>query len=63
MNETDAIYGFMKWLSSRHENISVGENSATDFHGKLIERFRKANKLPKSSSGWEKNVKFPKNKG
>jgi hypothetical protein len=65
LTSTEAIYGFVAWLLSRRELISIGNpsNEKRTDDGKimeLMEMFKDANGLPDARKDWNSNLKYPK---
>ena len=60
MNASEALYGFMGWLTSRDEvteRMSSKHNASQAAN--LIEQFRKENALSDPRDGWENNLIHP----
>ena len=56
LNPTEAIYGFVGWLTCREEETLMGaSHDCTPIVG-LIEKFCKNNNLPNVSKDWPNNL-------
>jgi len=61
LNATEAIYGFVAWLSSREDATYISANHEVSSCINLIERFKKINNLPDISKQWPNNLTHPPN--
>ena len=62
MNEitaSEALYGFMGWLTTRQESLSVGAHHECAPAADAIKEFCNANGLAEPRDGWEKNFVHP----
>ena len=59
INQTEALYGFLKWLrdSPRKELIGAGHHGGNITHD--LANFCNANNLPDLRDGWFEKVVFP----
>ena len=60
MTASEALYGFMGWLTSREAvtpELSAKHNAA--IAAELVDEFCKANELRDPRDGWEKTLKHP----
>jgi len=58
LNQREALYGFVSWLSTRKELIEIGSSCECAGLTELIERFSNANGFDGVSDGWE-DILFP----
>ncbi len=56
---SEALYGFMGWLTTRQETMSVGANHECAPVADAIKAFCDANDLTQPRDGWEKNFVYP----
>jgi len=63
LSPSEALYGFIAWLSSRQQPITLGAQYATSGDAaKLIEEFCARNNLQPPREGWAKNLVHSTNK-
>jgi hypothetical protein len=60
MNATEAIYGFMGWLTCREEAVTFGSSHDAAKAAELCKEWCEANKLPDVSDAWPNNIVHPK---
>lgn len=61
MSASEAIFGFMAWLTTRDETLVVGVTYATSAEVvDLIGKFCETNDLAEPRDGWEENLVHPK---
>lgn len=59
MNSTEAIFGFIGWLSCRKGMIKIGAKYDCDEIAQLIGEFVEMNNLPKPRDDWSDNLTHP----
>ena len=60
MNASEALYGFMGWLTSRDEAVTFSGTHDAGIAADLVDRFVKANNLTEPRDGWQENLTHPK---
>lgn len=60
LTASEAIYGFMAWLSTRKEVVKIGSSEECSPLPVLVGTFCDENKLKKPRKGWENNLIHPK---
>jgi hypothetical protein len=60
LSASEALYGFMGWLTTREEVSIFSANDNAGEAARLIDMFCKTNNLESPRDGWEKNFEFPK---
>ncbi len=59
---SEALFGFIGWITTRKEVISAGANEECEQWATLVDEFCKANTLKEPRDGWEKLFTHPKEK-
>jgi hypothetical protein len=59
LNPTEAIYGFVCWLTTRDERTVISANDDVSPIVELLYRFCEANNLPGVSGQWPENLRVP----
>ena len=60
ITNTEALYGFVSWLSTRTDQVIVSRHNDSAPIIALVERFRKLNGWDRPREGWEdKDIKYP----
>lgn len=60
LNASESLFGFCGWLTTREERTIMSAKDNCSPIVDLIDKFQKANTLPKVREGWEKNLTHPK---
>jgi hypothetical protein len=61
MSASEALYGFVGWLTTRDEELSVGSRHDAAPWAEAVSTFCKTNELKEPRNGWEKLLKHPEN--
>ncbi len=61
LSPSEALYGFVAWLLSRDEVITLSGDHNPFPIADRVDEFCKANRLDDPTSGWEKNIVRPNN--
>ncbi len=59
LNASEALFGFMGWLTTRETVLSVGSHHECASAADAVKAFCDANNLAKPREGWEKNFVHP----
>ena len=59
---SEALYGFMGWLTTRSGTMSVGASHECAPAADVVKEFCDANDLVQPRDGWEKHLVHPHNK-
>lgn len=59
LSASEAIYGFVSWMTTRDEKLSIGADSDCAPFPSLIEEFCEANKLSPVGEDWPMNLIHP----
>jgi len=59
LNASEALYGFMGWLTSRDKKVVLSAKHNAAEAAELVARFCDENQLPHLRAGWENNIKHP----
>ncbi len=59
MNGSESIFGFVGWLTTRRESITMGAAYDAAAPCDLIAEFCRVNNLPEPRQGWEDNLTHP----
>ena len=59
LTSSEALYGFVSWLSVRDETVKIGAKEDGSILPSLLEKFERANKLPQVREGWADNLIHP----
>ncbi len=59
LSASEALYGFMGWLTTRQEVMSAGASHECAPVADAIKEFCDANDLAQPRDGWEKNFVYP----
>lgn len=59
LNASEAIYGFVGWMTCREENLAIGANSDASPFPPLIDEFCKANDLDPVTLAWPSHLIHP----
>lgn len=59
LSPSEALYGFMGWLTSRHEPVTFSAGDDAAMAADLVHAFCTENGLPEPSVGWEKQLNMP----
>lgn len=59
MNSSEVLFGFMGWLTSREEVITLSSRHLATPAVEAISKFMEVNKLPPVRDGWEKILVHP----
>lgn len=59
LSGSEAIYGFVSWLSTRKEEIKIGSHNVVPPLPELIQLFCDTNNLDKPQERWVKNLTHP----
>lgn len=62
LNNAEAIYGFAAWLTSRDEPVHLSSHHNAARIVELINKFLGLNNMSPPRDGYEKNLRFPKEK-
>lgn len=57
LSPSEALYGFMGWLTTREEKITLGSSENCSDVPPLIDQFCKAQGLDSPREDWHKNLK------
>ncbi len=60
LSASEALYGFMGWLTTRQETMLVGASHECTPAADVVKEFCDANDLTEPRDGWEKNLVHPK---
>jgi len=60
LNSAEAIYGFVAWLTTRDQKITLSAKNNASQVVELVEVFCKENNLEDVREDWTKNLKHPK---
>ena len=60
LNQTEAVYGFASWLTTRDEVVKFGSTCDCAIIADLVRTFCLENGLPQVSENWPNELKFPK---
>ena len=64
LNASEALYGFMGWLTSREEvTPELSANHDASIAAILVDEFCNVNNLPIPAEDWHKKLKHPQSKG
>jgi hypothetical protein len=61
LNASEALYGFVGWLTSRKRKTVMGANEDASEAVNLISEFIKVQKLPRARENWTRYLKKMKN--
>ena len=59
LNGSEALYGFVGWLTSREPRVTMSSSNDATLPVNLVSRFCKENNLTDPRDGWEKNLITP----
>ena len=59
---SEALYGFMGWLTSRQGTLTLGGSHDCAPAADVVNEFCDANDLAEPRSGWHRNFVHPQNK-
>ncbi len=59
INASEALFGFMGWLTTRDTVLSVGKHHVCGPVADAVKAFCDANNLAEPRDGWEKNFVHP----
>jgi N-acetylmuramoyl-L-alanine amidase len=59
LNSSEALYGFVAWLTNRKTHLVLSENDDATSIADLIDKFCTANNLPEVSDDWPNNLIKP----
>ena len=59
LSPSEALYGFVGWLTSRDEVIKIGATEEVPPLPQLVEEFCKVNKLKEPREDWADNLIHP----
>lgn len=59
LSSSEALFGFMAWLTSRKEILTIGATEDCAPFPELIKEFCERNNLVEPVDGWEKILKHP----
>lgn len=62
LSSSEALYGFIGWLTSRKEQIKIASKDDATKPLHLVSAFCKENNLPELREGWSKILVMPSNK-
>ena len=59
MNSTEALFGFVSWMTTRTELLKIGAKSDAAPLADCLQEFCRVNKLPDTRPGWELKIRQP----
>ncbi|MGI9298585.1 MAG: hypothetical protein ACR2QC_11920 [Gammaproteobacteria bacterium] len=59
MTSSEALYGFVGWLTSRETPVIASKIHDAAIWAEMVDDFCMANELPEPRDGWEKSLVFP----
>ncbi len=59
LNASEALYGFVGWLTTRKEELTLSAHHDAGEPALLVDAFCKTNNLDGPRQGWDKNLKHP----
>lgn len=59
LTASEALYGFMGWLTTRDESVTLGATHDASVAADLVAEFVKANDLNRPRDGWQRNLIHP----
>lgn len=59
LNASEALFGFMGWLTARDASLTIGKEHDCSEIPKLIEEFAEKNQLTEPRDDWHKLLKHP----
>lgn len=62
LSASEALYGFMGWLTTRDEVVTFSCRHNASKSVDLVREFSDSNSLKEPRDGWEKNLVHPKDK-
>ena len=62
MNPTDALYGFVAWLTTRDETVSLGKDHSVAEISDLLIEYMRVNNLGGISCEYPHTIQMPKEK-
>ena len=58
-NSTEALFGFLAWLTSRTEKVGLGAGLDAAPIADLLNEYIRVNRLPDARPGWETKIRTP----
>lgn len=59
LNSTEALFGFVSWLTTRAKQIKIGAKGDPAPLADVLQEFCRVNKLPDTRPDWEAKIRTP----